>query len=78
MIKNKLKKEILKKYIKYNYDTVELATQGYGFDVYSVKFSNNIIGGLINDNEKRIIYIDNVIAKKLLFLVILTVFLLFL
>ena len=54
-----IKEEILKKYIKCNYDTVELATQGYGFDVYSVEFSNDIIGGLINNDEKRIIYIDD-------------------
>ena len=57
-----IEKEILEKYIKYNHDTVKLATQGYGFDVYSAEFSNDIIGGLINDDEKRIIYIDDDIS----------------
>ena len=60
MIREKLKKKIMKE-LKKNYrknkrEVVHLAKR-YGFDLYLAEFKNNTIGALINNIEKREIYL---------------------
>lgn len=60
IIKEKLNKKIMKElkkdYRKNKHEVVYLA-KSYGFDLYLVNFTNNMVGALVNDIEKREIYL---------------------
>ena len=55
-LKKKIKKELKKNYRKNKREVVHLA-KSYGFTLYLAEFKNNTVGALVNDIEKREIYL---------------------